>query len=990
LKVTTRTVALIAACSLVAGAALAAFDLAEWKAGYGKKVVPEKGWRALYPMPHSGYFPKNDVKGARNWLVELGPLGVTTLMHDRTWKIYPAFESLFPDVLKGKNGELKANALEVVSVAPDGPAAGHLLVGDLIMEFNGEELKSAQEMFPGETVLVKDKRGLEIHTGHLIDEAEGRGVIEAKVMRPEKEGNGYATVDIEFEIPRIGSFDGRYNPEGEKAAVYRAMLAHRLALQQDEDGKWAGGGYVKHSLCTAICGLGLLADGDPAYNDNIRRAAHFVAYDANQPVWTFARGLHLLFLSEYYLKTRDKEVLPAMRRLYLLSCQNVLADGTAGHKLHPGYGGPGYIGLGSSLCCALAAARHTPLGSDGSVEHLLRKMLLRAEDLAPTGFIPYSRDYGKNVDFSQVKLDDIKGQSASAGSGLYAVASIMAGGPEHLTRVFKMRYGNPPYGDVDAGHASAVLPFVFGALAVNACGDKALEEHFRVFLWKLTTHRRFNGFITANTNNLELHGGDAVLGYPFWRTGGYLLILNAHKRNLFMTCNPKFKSEKPMPSTPSGHMDDAFRRFVLRNWNTAHTLLGDKTPADMMKSLARLRDMKNGSDLDTRIWQFMQDDALNAARAILAIKGLEETRRGYLAEMVLGIGFHCVMDSDRRLARRDGKKAEGLKEGRDRVYLWAEAYTPMSIFQRLVPGEWKKTDHPAAKQLTPVGSIVVTDPSRAYLKEPLTIKPGKMIRIANVQSTRGKESPPRECPSFIAPEKAKFTFEAAVDYMVGDLHVKYSRPVEIEPFTRHRRFHNVRKVWVEGKLARDYFEWSFQVLLPSGQTLDCTDQSESGVGWPVIPAGTPGRFLVSAGDQWEGLVHEIEIANPWYGTVKPSNVTCEGDFEGKGGILIDKDTETVIAIGNKGPLVVHYEFDKPTELSGFVRRGSGSLKVDAWIKEKWQSFGAPDRSAMYRIPMTTSSRFRVEVSSGGRISELHPLRCPEHGQIARETGQAVP
>ena len=124
--------------------------------------------------------------------------------------------------------------------------------------------------------------------------------------------------------------------------------------------------------------------------------------------------------------------------------------------------------------------------------------------------------------------------------------------------------------------------------------------------------------------------------------------------------------------------------------------------------------------------------------------------------------------------------------------------------------------------------------------------------------------------------------------------------------------------------------------------------------------------------------------------MKPSNVTCEGDFEGKGGILIDKDTETVIAIGNKGPLVVHYEFDKPTELSGFVRRGSGSLKVDAWIKEKWQSFGAPDRSAMYRIPMTTSSRFRVEVSSGGRISELHPLRCPEHGQIARETGQAVP
>lgn len=159
------------------------FDLDAWKARYGKKVVPEKGFQQLYPLPYRGYFPKKDVKGAREWRVELGPLGITTLMHDRTWESYPAFKSLFPAAMLGKEGQLLANAFEVVAIDRDGPSAGLMQVGDLIFEIDGESIKSAEETFPGKEVLAKNMRGLEIHAGQLLDLAEGHGVARLRVLR---------------------------------------------------------------------------------------------------------------------------------------------------------------------------------------------------------------------------------------------------------------------------------------------------------------------------------------------------------------------------------------------------------------------------------------------------------------------------------------------------------------------------------------------------------------------------------------------------------------------------------------------------------------------------------------------------------------------------------------------------------------------------------------------------------------------------------------
>ncbi|NQZ59542.1 MAG: hypothetical protein HRT88_18990, partial [Lentisphaeraceae bacterium] len=126
---------------------------------------------------------------------------------------------------------------------------------------------------------------------------------------------------IEFEIPRIGSFGKTFDPNCEKVRNYSAILAKRLVTQQNPDGSWPRiYAYTTPAFYTSMIGLGLLAENDPAYSKNVRRAAHYVAYSGQMSSWVWARGLGAMFLGEYYLCTKDKSFLPGLT-LALKRCQ---------------------------------------------------------------------------------------------------------------------------------------------------------------------------------------------------------------------------------------------------------------------------------------------------------------------------------------------------------------------------------------------------------------------------------------------------------------------------------------------------------------------------------------------------------------------------------------------------------------------------------------------------------------------------------------------
>ena len=91
-----RLLLCVGLCVCAASARSSDFSVAEWTVQYGKKIVPKRGWEDLYPLPYKDYFPSRNIENAKNWRIELGPLGITTRMHDRTWAKFSAFKALFP------------------------------------------------------------------------------------------------------------------------------------------------------------------------------------------------------------------------------------------------------------------------------------------------------------------------------------------------------------------------------------------------------------------------------------------------------------------------------------------------------------------------------------------------------------------------------------------------------------------------------------------------------------------------------------------------------------------------------------------------------------------------------------------------------------------------------------------------------------------------------------------------------------------------------
>jgi hypothetical protein len=157
------------------------FDFGDWKKDRGaSKSLKE--WQSENPSPHRSYYTESSKSCAQRWYINLGPLGVCTLMHDRSWAVFGGVEEIYPAALTDEQGAA-LNAFEVTVVKKGSPADGHLQQGDLVVQLDGQWLKGAQHTFLERQVGNKNKRGLEIHAGQLIDRAEARGTIDVTVLR---------------------------------------------------------------------------------------------------------------------------------------------------------------------------------------------------------------------------------------------------------------------------------------------------------------------------------------------------------------------------------------------------------------------------------------------------------------------------------------------------------------------------------------------------------------------------------------------------------------------------------------------------------------------------------------------------------------------------------------------------------------------------------------------------------------------------------------
>ena len=942
-------------------------DFENWQNSIGKKISLSK-WRGYNQSPWRSYFDSDSKDCAERWYISLGPLGLHTRMHDRTWGVFKGQQQIFPKFLCDGN-ELILNHFEVVGVKPGSPASGIIKKGDLVIAMDNQPLLSAQHTYLGQVMDNRNKRGLEIHAGQTIDSAEGKGEIELTLLRlntqqkqqleslykgkrqwqklttidagkekkvalPEcdqlrivlgrgsslgkvwltgngvrhplrsskKKGSDNKTAlevpkgkwTLEFELskdsskpilvevsqkvpfpselrpfmkkvtlklPKIGAFGKSFDPNSDKAMNYARMLAHRIAVQQENDGSWRAKSYASPSFYTSICGLALLSTGEDKYKDQIRKAARYVAYGPNQDKWTYSNGMWLTFLAEYYLKTKDESILPGLRKIVERCRLFVLNDYTAGHSMgKPGYGGSGYIGGGGVLALGFALASYTPaMTEDDKV--LLDRMLSRIQEIAPHGKVPYGRG-GKKLETTPDP-----GQGGSCGTGPYFLASLIRGGTKHFTTTAGKRYSTAPWGSAENGHATQTLHYFWAMLSSANCSDTAYRESMNAYLWKFTTLREYDGFINENNYRTEYHNGDGVIGAPYWRTAGFLIILNAWRRNLGITGQAALRSESFHQTSVSFHRDVAAKNFYKRNWALVANVLGSKAPESFKDAYSKLKSLPSDRQLGKNLGILLKSQVKSAVKEILAMPQVSpDISNAQLCELMYGVGFHasCVpsasLPADGKIDNKEEKKDLKNKQKKLKKMLASGKHGELEHLLRIKPFSINESI-PGLEEVLPLRmdnlKVSVKDLSGKFLKTPVSKSFG--VYFAKMA---GKKTVPQNLSVKLADMNtgSKITFEVAVGYEIMGQKISYKTKL-ICPQPEARNYTPyLTKVKVRGHVSTDYIgQASTKVVLQNGDLVGCETRFRPA---DYLPAGAPVEFEISPDNVWAHVVRSAKLLNP--------------------------------------------------------------------------------------------------------------------------------
>jgi hypothetical protein len=782
------------------------------------------------------------------------------------------------------------------------------------------------------------------------------------------------TKTVTFDIPRIGSFGDRFDPRCGKARNYSRILAHRLALSQiRSNGSWwvAGGRGIPH-FWVSMCGLGLLSTGDPRYEENIRKAAYYVA--VGKAVHPYVCGTCLIFLGEYYLRTRDRGILPYVRR-WMDECeQYILPDYMIGHsKDDPGYGGRGWVGGSGVVLTGLALGCDTPVGRPydrGIVDHMLRRL----EHLAPLGKVPYDR--GDSTDrqmaaLSEADDDDVAcvfGQSGSCSTGPYVVASMIAGGPSRFLRAARERYSTPPWGDADGGHSSQSLHFFWGILSSANFSDQAFVDSMGAYLWNLTLNRDFDGFVNSNRHPLEYHGGDLAIGYPTWRTAAYLVILNAHRRNLAITGMPECR--RPMREFPESSLQFySTLNSMLRSWDIAESALGEKAPADFRDVHRTLSAMKTGFHTTDEIRAVMGESLPVVLGSISRLPGGDfgGIQKGQILELVGGTVIHLstpeiVAESGRkgkktREEKRAGKEKQAREKGVGKNHQFL--LMPRTKLQSGTP-DGKKTP------MFPVSNfrLRVENAGGAILDAPVSF-----------QGPLGEKTAVFE---FVAVPSEPEPVRVHVEYDMAGTHVSYDVSFEL-PVFRSAKYESMlpalNRFPVRCTPLEDFHPGmcAAKVVLKNGRIVGLGRNEAFRFDGPALLCGWEYELVASAAYGADHAMYSSRILKKdpsrYLASLKPQvdDPAALSDLDRETGL--DVKADTVVLLKSPAPVTPGVAY------LVFLEKGrrSNNVSIEAKVGGQWHPLAAPGGDAYLSVAPFTSGEFRLtfqKAGNGGRLVEI--------------------
>ncbi|KAB2637805.1 MAG: hypothetical protein DVB26_09120 [Verrucomicrobia bacterium] len=292
----------------------------------------------------------------------------------------------------------------------------------------------------------------------------------------------------------------------------------------------------------AITGLALLAADNPDYLPKIKEFAHRMGSPtldvSKKTMDAWENGYRNLFLTEYFLRTGDQEVMHAIRAITLATAKGQGMYGTFGHgfadrtadgKLHgsiPPYGPVNQAGLVANLAIVMGKKCGV---TDAEIDLAIERGSKFFAYYVDKGTIPY----GEHEPYA---FHDNNGKSAMA-----AVYYAMQGNRPKEARFFA-KMATAGYKNRECGHTGQGFSYLWGALGANIGGPAAGSAFFKQACAHLDLERRCDGsfiydggeqFGPGSTEDDTYYGKSSYAGLS--PTASYVLTYSMALKNLCIT-----------------------------------------------------------------------------------------------------------------------------------------------------------------------------------------------------------------------------------------------------------------------------------------------------------------------------------------------------------------------------------------------------------------------------------------------------------------------
>ncbi|MEN9359541.1 MAG: hypothetical protein RL095_1076 [Verrucomicrobiota bacterium] len=762
--------------------------------------------------------------------------------------------------------------------------------------------------------------------------------------------------EVAIRLPVWGSFASSYPENCAKSAALARLNADFLVANQGPDGTWSRDkDFCGRHFDTSMAGLALLSMGDAKYDPAIHKAARFIAFHCTYDFWTLPKAQCLLFLSEYWLRYRDDRYLPAIQSLYHEVMNQMLGDNTAGHGGRvPAYENSG-MNLGTSnVALAMAVASKTPISCDRAKISAIFDQLAR---MSPNGAVPYGR---AALNEEGGRSRESKNSGARTGPALLGVR-IYGGNQGFADKA--TAHLREYLGAADTAHAVSYMALVWNSLALARSDKELFAQHMQLFKWRLCMDRPWDngGFVQNPLEVLDHQGGERVLGL-WWRTAAMVLVLNATRRNMAITGDPRFMPQKFEPQKVSDSYGFWQRKTLFDRCCCVQQLLGSQCPSSLSVFSTRLAALPEGPSLGDEVQKLGDASMATVLADLLAAPQLAGDARGLAIETLTGITYSLALTAGDEVVEDSGKKKKKKKKSIHSGEELDASETSVNLACEPPSRNRKEMDFTGVN----IG-----------LQKPVL----KLMGLKSEQLTLSKST---TLPAWAV--ASKITLQ--VEYLLNGKTLSYSRTVDT---SRQGVISN--PITVRGWIARQPAGSEACLTLPCGETINGFIPSpfyiQSGKDryevskrafWPVI-AGRECQAEVQLAKAALPEILNLTLLDNADWRAKIQSIVCNSprvtDKEGLKRNLIDNDPSTGIKISpasenDNGEIEFVYtlaraeKVDHVNFLWGEKEIGkSRAFRLEAWVEGHWQLV-AEGGLETRELPESRSDRYRLTLLLGNK------------------------